>query len=155
MRSATKEYWIDFPDWLYLKSQLYQESLLDPNARSSSGAEGIAQFLPQTFADVVRQLGWSGVSANQAGPAISGAAYYMMKLRHQWMRNRTILERHRLAEAAYNSGIGNILKAQIACSGALLWEDIAPCMPQVTGAKAQETITYVTRIAVWRAMLGN
>lgn len=112
--------------------------------------------MPKTWSDIIKQLGWSGVSATQAGPAIEAGAFYMLRLRQQWSKNRPVpLERHKLAEASYNAGSGNIIKAQIACSGALLYDDIAPCLPQITGAKAQETITYVKRIAQWRALLGK
>jgi membrane-bound lytic murein transglycosylase F len=133
-----------------------QESKLDPNARSAAGAEGIAQFMPKSWADITRQLGWSGVSANQAGPAITAAAYYMMKLRAEWRRNRPILESHRLAQASYNAGLGSILAAQRLCQNAVLWETVQLCLPDVTGLQnSSQTVTYVTRIAYWRTMLEN
>lgn len=154
IRSAVKRYWPDFPDWKYWKSQLYQESQLDPSAASSVGAEGLAQFMPQTWADVTHQLGWSGVSATEAGPAIDAGSYYMARLRASWGAPRPELDRHWLAEASYNSGMGNILKAQKLCGGKALWSEISPCLPTVTGALAQQTITYVSRIEEWRRDLG-
>lgn len=155
IHSAVKTYWIDFDDWKYWKAQLYQESLLDPLAKSSSGAMGLAQFMPKTWEDITRQLGWSGISATQAGPAIEAGAFYMVKLRRQWARSRVVLERHKLAEASYNAGLGSILRAQNLCSGAVLWNDILSCLPQVTGVNSTQTITYVQRIEQWRAMLEN
>ena len=70
-------------------------------------------------------------------------------------RNRAVIERHKLAEASYNAGLGSIIKAQIACSGAVLWSDILSCLPQVTGTNSAQTITYVSRIERWRTVLGK
>jgi len=52
-------------------------------------------------------------------------------------------------QASYNAGAGNIIRAQSLCGGALDWTGIAPCLPQVTGHHAHETITYVERIDRW------
>jgi hypothetical protein len=44
-------------------------------------------------------------------------------------------------------GPGSILSAQAQCSDALLWRDIAPCLPAVTGvANAKQTTDYGMRI---------
>lgn len=148
-----KRDWADYPDWLYWKAQLYQESRFDPDARSPVGAFGLAQFMPGTWADVSRELGWSGVGANQAGAAIEAGAYYMRKLRRSWSSPRPESERHLLGVASYNAGTGNVIKAQRLCGGARDWSMIAPCMPSVTGGFAVETINYVDRIQVWRRRL--
>lgn len=156
IQSAVKRWWIDYPDWIDWKAQLYQESRLDPNARSSVGAEGLAQFMPGTWADIERAL-YSGanVSRTLAGPAISGGAYYMGRLRGQWrFGHRDLDDRQRLGQASYNAGIGSLLKAQKLCPGSILWAEIAPCLPRVTGSEfAKQTVDYVTRIAQWRAMM--
>ena len=150
---SVKRWWPDVPYWKLWKAQLYQESRLDPAAVSYVGARGLAQFMPATWNDVVRELGLSGQSPH-ADTAIEAGAYYMQKLRRVWKRNRTPLERHTLAQASYNSGTGNILSAQYECSDAKLWEAIRPCLEEVTGERnAHETITYVSRIAkYWREM---
>ena len=153
IRSAVRHWWGDYPDWLDWKAQLYQESQLDPNAASGVGAEGLAQFMPATWAEISRELGYGVISRHLAGPAIEGGAYYMAKLRHVWSRNRPPEARQELAQASYNTGAGNVLRAQRLCSDALLWPDIAPCMRQVTGPDAQQTITYVERIAQWRSLM--
>lgn len=157
IQRAVKTYWLDIPDWKLWKAQLYQESQLQPEVCSKSGACGLAQFMPKSWDDITKQMGRTGLSAKEAGPAIEAGAFYMMKLRKAWAANgkRLSPERHRLAEASYNAGIGNIIKAQQACSGAFVYADIIQCLPQITGNKSKETITYVNRIATWRALLGN
>lgn len=147
-------YWGDFPDWLYWKSQLYQESQLEPEAVSRSGARGLAQFMGPTWADVSRELELAGALPSAVEPAINAGAYYMAKLRRSWKAERPSLDRHFLALASYNAGLGNILKAQVRCGGNL-YQQIIACLPDVTGARSAETITYVDRIKRWREQLGE
>lgn len=155
IRSAVKQQWIDYPNWLFWKAQLYQESRFDPGARSPVGAAGLAQFMPATWADVMHQLGWSGISANQAGPAIQAGAYYMRRLRQGWTAPRPSLERHLLGLASYNAGTGNVVRAQALCAGARDFAQIAPCLPAVTGPLASQTVDYVARTQQWYRLLGG
>ncbi len=134
--------------WKLWKAQLYQESRLDPAAVSPAGARGLAQFMPATWADVARKLDLKGSPHDEI--AIDAGAYYMAKLRAAWRRDRSPQERNQLAQASYNPGMGNILKAQAYCGGARDWRAVRTCLPLVTGAgHAQETITYVARIERW------
>jgi soluble lytic murein transglycosylase-like protein len=154
IRAAVKRYWLDYPDWLEWKAQLYQESRLDPNAVSSVGAQGLAQFMPATWQDIERTLGYGAVSRKLAGPAIEGGAYYMMSLRKQWSSRRSTDDRQWLAQASYNAGIGSLLDAQKACGAPVTYGEIIVCLPGVTGqSNAQQTSDYVARIWQWRAML--
>lgn len=154
IESAVKLYWIDYPDWLSWKAQLYQESKLDPNAESSVGAQGLAQIMPKTWIDISRALGYGTISRKLAGPAILGGAYYMAGLRRSWRSPRPMDDRQRIAEASFNAGSWSLLKAQKLCNDAVLWADISPCLIQVTGpAFSNQTITYVRMIAKWRSMM--
>lgn len=153
IRAAVARYWPDFPDPLSWKAQLYQESRLDPAAVSPVGAAGLAQFMPATWAEVTRELRL-GRASPHAEIAIEAGAYYMAKLRRGWTGDRPATERHRLAQASYNAGLGSILAAQARCGGARLWDAMAPCLPAVTGAQhARETTGYVASIARWRAVM--
>jgi len=136
-------------DWRWWKAQLYQESRLNPLAVSPAGARGIAQIMPGTWRDEASRLGYSGLSPHAAGPAILVGAHYMAKQRRTWSAARPEDDRRRLAQASYNAGAGNIIKAQRACNGARLWPEISTCLPHVTGRNAAETITYVQRIERW------
>ena len=153
---AVSNWWPDLPDWQLWKAQLYQESRLRPDAVSPVGARGLAQFMPGTWSDMVKELRLGAASPHDAAPAIQAGAYYMAKLRRTWKANRPMLARHDLALASYNAGTGNLLRAQDLCGGARLWAEIAPCLGKVTGQKnAHETRTYVERIAKWRMMMGG
>jgi hypothetical protein len=104
--------------------------------------------MPATWADVMRDLGVS--AAPHEDIAIEAGAYYMAKLRRTWRVERTGLESNELAQASYNAGAGNILKAQKFCGNARLWPAIRECLPLVTGERnARETRTYVERIEKW------
>ncbi len=153
IRQAVATYWPDYPDWLSWKAQLYQESRLDPAAVSPAGAKGLAQFMPGTWEDMRQQLRLGPAASPHDDIAIQAGAYYMARLRAAWKSRRTAHSRQQLAQASYNAGLGHILRAQSACYGARDWTYIAPCLPGVTGRHAAETITYVDRIAKWRAML--
>lgn len=153
IRRAVATYWPDYPDPLSWKAQLYQESRLDPAAVSPVGAAGLAQFMPGTWREVARQLRLPAGASPHHDIAIQAGAYYMARLRGQWSAPRPALDRHQLAEASYNAGLGHLLSAQRRCGGAALYADIIACLPAVTGRHSAETITYVARIARWRAMM--
>ncbi|GGG30859.1 hypothetical protein GCM10010964_18470 [Caldovatus sediminis] len=154
IRRAVERYWPDYPDWLAWKAQLYQESRLDPRAVSPAGAAGLAQFMPGTWREVARELRLPPGASPHQDIAIEAGAYYMAKLRRAWSAPRPQGERHTLAQASYNAGLGSILRAQSLCAGGRDWPAIAPCLPRVTGERnARETATYVARIAHWRRLL--
>lgn len=144
--------------WRLYKAQLYQESRLDPAARSPAGAEGLAQFMPETWAEISRAMGVQVVDRRLAEPSIQAAAYYMARLRGQWRGahiagGRPERDRHDLALASYNAGIGHILAAQRLCGDASLYEPIMACLPRVTGRHAAETLGYAPAIRRWHAAM--
>jgi membrane-bound lytic murein transglycosylase F len=85
--------------------------------------------------------------------AIEAAGYYMARLRQTWRERRSTEERHDLALASYNAGIGNMLAAQQACGGARAYSAIVECLPAVTGRHASETIAYVKAVHRWFALM--
>lgn len=102
--------------------------------------------MPGTWAEVSRRLGFNGISPHVSEPAIMAGAYYMASLRKQWSAPRPEADRHSLALASYNAGLGNLLKAQTRCGGVYYYGQIIPCLPKITGDNAKETTTYVKRI---------
>ena len=133
--------------WYWNKAQLVAESNLNPNATSPVGAMGLGQFMPATWNEVSEQLGFpSGVSAYASSYNIQAHAYYMRNLRSQFKRERPEWDRHSLALASYNAGLGNVLKAQEKGGNSLLYKPMAEALPLVTGHHSKETLTYVDRI---------
>lgn len=143
---AAVELWWPGEPWKLWKAQLYQESRLNPLARSPVGAEGLAQFMPATWAEVSKAMKWGLVDRRLAEPAIEGGAYYMMTLRRQWASRDTM---HQFAQASYNAGAGNIRRAWRLCKQPESWELTTECLPQITGKHATETINYVRLIDKW------
>lgn len=131
--------------WYWNKAQLIAESALNPNAVSSAGAMGLGQFMPKTWEQMERELGFYG-SPFKSGLNIQAHAYYMSTLIAQFKKDRPYKDKYALALAAYNAGLGNILKAQSLANGSLLYAPMAKQLPRVTGKHAKETTTYVNRI---------
>jgi soluble lytic murein transglycosylase-like protein len=160
IRRAVATWWPQGPHWHWWKAQLWQESRLRPDARSPVGAAGIAQFMPATWREVAVQLGIDPkrVPPTAAEPAIEAGAWYMARLARQWRGwsgSADAGETHRHAQAGYNAGSGNVRRAWRMCGEPVRWELTAVCLPEVTGRHAAETVTYVGRIARWRAMLAS
>lgn len=133
--------------WCWNKAQIKAESAFNPNAVSRVGAMGLGQFMPATWAQMQRELRWnSDVSAFTPSVNIQAQAYYMKKLRDQFKRERPEYDRHSLALASYNAGLGNILKAQKRTGGSLLYQPMIEQLPYITGHHSRETTQYVNRI---------
>lgn len=143
-------------DWRLLKAQYQAESLLDPNAVSPAGAQGIAQFMPRTWSDVSKALGYpADITPFDPEAAIPAGAFYMADMLDGWTAPRPEMDRYCLALASYNAGFGNLLKAQKVAGGANDYASIIRALPQVTGTKnASQTTAYVKRILhYWTGMV--
>lgn len=150
IRAAVKRWWPDYPFWLAWKAQLWQESKLDPNARSEVGAEGVAQFMEPSWLEVTKQIGAGVADRRNAKVAIPAGAAYMLRQRQAWRSPRPDQDRQELAQASYNAGAGSLIKAQKLCGNPPTYAEIVKCLPSITGvAFAKQTITYVSKIAEW------
>lgn len=154
IEDAVRRWWPGFPWPSWWKAQLFQESRLDPAAVSPAGARGLAQIMPATFRELKAQTGLAAATPHDLA-AIDLGAYYMARLTRSWRPDgRSPRERHLLALASYNAGLGSILKAQARCDGAVHWAAIQPCLAQVTGPRnAAETTGYVRLVPQWQAMV--
>lgn len=150
---AAAKRWLPGIPWRLLKAQYWQESRLKPDARSPAGAEGVAQFMPGTAADIFPLLGYGALDRRLAAPSIEAGAFYMARLRKSWSSPRPWEDRHKLALASYNAGMGHILSAQRLCGGAVLYDPIMACLPQITGRHAAETLGYAPTIWHWWALM--
>ena len=144
-------------DWQWLKAQLWQESLLDPNAKSRVGALGLGQFMPGTWAMALRAKRLrlpSDAKPTDPEHAIRAAAWYDSTLWEEWSAKRRHADRRRLMFASYNAGIGNLLQAQLRANGAREYSRIVAMLPGVTGTNnAHQTTDYVEKIERWFAEL--
>jgi len=95
-------------DPLMLAAQGYQESQLNPNARSRVGAIGVMQVMPATGA----QMRVGDIRVTEAN--IHAAAKYMDHLMTQYLGDAELSEGDRtlFAFASYNCGPGNVAKAR-------------------------------------------
>ncbi len=93
-------------DWLLMFAQGYQESRLDPTARSRVGAIGVMQLLPSTAKD----MGFEDVT--EAEPNIHAGIKYMRWILDRYYKDPEIEpdERVFFALAGYNAGPGRIAK---------------------------------------------
>lgn len=131
------------------KAQLCAESDLNPKAVSPAGAKGIAQFMDGTWQEVSGKL-WphGGSSVWSPADAVEAHAWYMGHLWNCWNAKRSDSDRLKLAQASYNAGIGNIVKAQLLAGNAKDYVTIITELPNATGTtNAKQTTDYVARIA--------
>lgn len=143
--------WLPEYDWRWLKAQCWQESRFDARAVSPAGARGFCQFMPGTWAEAQRAIGVRSVWSVRDNTLAAG--WYMRRMLNIWIWDRTTAQRLELAQASYNAGAGNILRAQRLCGKPKTWAEIRECLPQVTGRHAAETIGYVKNIARWHGEL--
>jgi membrane-bound lytic murein transglycosylase MltF len=87
-------------DWRLIAAQAYQESRLDPQARSPAGAVGLMQLLPSTAAD----LGVEDLTDPEEN--LAAGVRYMAWLRERYFDDPDLPGpvRHDFTLAAYNSG---------------------------------------------------
>jgi len=93
-------------DWLRLAAQCFQESGLDPAAKSSSGALGLMQLLPSTAEDMDCEDPYDPEQNLRAG------VRYLDWLRTNFFADPGLAEDERMdfILAAYNAGPGNVRK---------------------------------------------
>ncbi len=97
-------------DPLALAAQAYQESQLDPRARSAAGAVGLMQVLPSTAADPnvgIRKI-------EDPDGSVHAGAKYLAFLRDRYFSDPSLSEwsQRTFSWAAYNAGPHTILEAR-------------------------------------------
>lgn len=133
-------------DWRLLKAQCYQESRLNPFARSPVGAMGVCQFMPGTWSDIQKRDAKRFDNPWSAEQSILAAAIYMKQLNRFWSSPRPTEDRYKLALASYNAGAGHLVKAQKIAHGSVYYEPIIEQLHMVTGHHSEETTNYVELI---------
>jgi len=120
-------------DPLFMFSVIRQESLFEGFVRSTAGANGLMQIIPDTGAQIANELNWpTGYDVGdlyRPNVSVRFGAYYLDK-------NRKLLNNNIYASlAAYNAGPGN----------AIVWNELANNDPDllVEVIRFQETRDYI------------
>lgn len=116
--------------WELLKAQALAESNLDPLAISPHGAQGIAQFVPETYAEWAKKLGIHRPNPFDPAQAIQIQAAYMAWLQERMDGNVEA------TLAAYNWGTGHMHRLLGSLSDPSTWMDHVP----------KETKHYIAKI---------
>ena len=137
-------------DWHHFKAQAVAESGLDASARSGVGAVGVMQVMPRTYKEI--QAKNPAIKGSRLQPRwnIAAGIYYDRTLWNLWQAERPRQDRINFMFGSYNAGKGNILKAQESAEkrrlNPNLWESIEQALPEITGKRSHETISYVEKI---------
>jgi len=133
-------------DWMLIAAQAYQESHLNQNARSGSGAVGIMQLLPSTAKDPNINIPNIYTLENNIH---AGNKYLRFILDRYYAGNHMDrLNQHLFAFASYNAGPARILKlrkflAQKGLDPNIWFQNVEIVAGQTIG---RETVQYVINI---------
>ena len=136
IKAAAKKYGFD---WRLIAAQIYQESHLNPRAKSRAGARGLMQLLPSTASSLDVNDIYNPVEN------INGGVRYLKKLYDRFSKadakNRILI-----ALAAYNAGQGHVQDARnLAVKKNLdpnLWESLAQTLPLLRYRKYYKDAKY-------------
>ena len=93
-------------DWRLIVAQMYQESQFDPGARSTAGAEGLMQMMPET-AEFVGTNDLANPEKN-----IHAGVKYLSMLRDRFEDDLLLEDRTWFSLASYNAGYNRIRRAR-------------------------------------------
>ncbi len=150
-------------DWKFIAAMAYQESHLNPQARSYTGVKGLMQVTLVT----AREMG----IRNRLDPeqSIEAGVRYLYKLYQRW-DDIEGPDRLLFALASYNTGYGHVSDARrIAVKKGLdpdRWSSLEKTLPLLTlkeyykdtvygYARGNETVRYVNRILTYYDILKN
>lgn len=158
IKAAAKQYGFD---WRLIAAQIYQESHLNPRAKSSAGAKGLMQLLPSTAGSLEISDIYNPVEN------INGGVRYLKKLYDRFDEaddsNRLLI-----ALASYNVGQGHVQDARdLAVKKNLdpnLWESLAQTLPLLRYRKyykdakygycrGSEPVIYINQIMIYYDIL--
>jgi membrane-bound lytic murein transglycosylase MltF len=131
-------------DWLLMGAQGYQESQLNQNAKSRTGAIGIMQLKPATG----KQMNVGDI--RQADANIAAGTKYMRFMIDQYFAHEQMssLDKTLFTFASYNAGVGRIAEMRKEAARRGLNPNIWFGNVEYVAAEkiGQETVTYVSNI---------
>lgn len=134
----------------YVKAEAIAESALRWDAKSPAGAQGMMQFMPATWLSVAPEP-WKSLGPLDPEAAVYVGCKYLRQLWKLYPSSKSV-HRKSLMSAGYNSGPGNIRKAQHKCAMKAdcdpnQWDEPNVESNLVTAARFQlETRGYIRRI---------
>ncbi len=148
-------------DWKLIAAVIYQESHLDPNARSYTGVRGLMQVTQRTAKEM-------GIT-NRLDPkqSIQAGVKYLASLYDRW-EELSSLDRFKFALASYNVGYGHVRDAQKIARkegyNPQTWSGIEKALPLLRikkyysktrygYARGTEPVRYVSRIMKYYSIL--
>jgi membrane-bound lytic murein transglycosylase F len=158
IKAAAKKYGFD---WRLIAAQIYQESHLNPRAKSSAGARGLMQLLPSTAGSLKVTDIYNPVEN------INGGVKYLKKL-YERFNEADDTNRLMIALAAYNVGQGHVEDARNLAVKKNLdpnsWEALAQTLPLLRYRKyyknakygycrGTEPVRYITQIMIYYDIL--
>ena len=136
IKAAAKKFGFD---WRLIAAQIYQESHLNPRAKSRAGAKGLMQLLPST----AKSLDVSDIYNPVEN--INGGVGYLKKL-YDRFHKATPENRLLIALAAYNVGQGHVQDARNLAVKKNLdpdsWESLAQTLPLLRYRKYYKDAKY-------------
>ena len=137
-------------DWQFFKSQAVAESNLREDVRSAAGAVGLMQIMPSTFEEIRSKNPAITGPIDQVRWNIAAGIWYNRQQFVAWEPVRSSYEKLKFMLGSYNAGRTSILRAQnVAVENGLdgtVWESIVMGLPEVTGERSSETLSYVDRV---------
>ncbi len=148
-------------DWRLIAAQIYQESHLDPSAKSQAGARGLMQIMPST----ARSLGVTDLF--DPVQSINGGVKHLKKLYDSFKKAKG-KDRLLIALAAYNSGQGHVEDARKLAKKRGLdpnkWASLAKTLPLLRFKKyyqhakygfcrGNEPVRYIKQILIYYDVL--
>lgn len=131
-------------DYLMMAAQGYQESRLDQNAKSSVGAIGVMQLMPETGKE--QKVG----DVRQVEPNIHAGVKYMRFIRNAFFENEPMddLNKGLFTFAAYNAGPGRVRQLRVEAAKRGLNPNVwFGNVERVASERiGRETVTYVSNI---------
>ena len=126
-------------DWRLIAAQIYQESHLNPRAKSRAGAKGLMQLLPRTARSLNVKDAYNPVEN------INGGVRYLKKLYNRF-DEADEANRMLIALAAYNVGQGHVQDARKLAIKKNLdpnsWEALAQTLPLLRYRKYYKNAKY-------------
>lgn len=133
-------------DWLMVEAQSYQESRIDQNLKSASGAIGVMQLLPSTAASP--QVGIPNI--NEVENNIHAGVKYMKFMMDTYFKDANMdpLNKQLFAFASYNAGPAEVSRLRTEASQMGLNPNVWFNNVEIVAAKriGAQTVQYVRNI---------